>query len=462
MNIAARALFVLGMGAPALAQCQPGWEAVPGAALNKGVEALLAVPGGAGDDLYVGGSFTSTGIEALRIAKFDGVNWSPLGEGIPEFTHGLFGCCAKVHALSWYDDGTGAALFVGGDFILAGQLAVESIAKWQGDQWHTVGGGLVGVQPCSECPPRVYSMTIFNSGTGPRLYLGGNFGGAGPLTVNHAASWDGLAWAGLDGGVNSTQPGQPTPPWIQRMDVFDGGLYATGQFTVAGGTNADSIARWNGSAWQDVGGLGPNGPKGPFAYGNATAVFDDGTGAALYVAGEFQTAGGVPARNIARYDGVSWSDVGGGVNAQVRCLRVFDDGTGPALYAGGDFDEAGGAAAASIARWDGHTWSAVGPGLESSAYVMEVARHAGTAYLYVGGWFQSAGGLPAPYLARYASCAPACYPDCNGDGARNLSDFGCFQTKFALGDPYADCNGDGARNLADFGCFTTKFALGCP
>ncbi|MCC6659763.1 MAG: hypothetical protein IT437_02630, partial [Phycisphaerales bacterium] len=44
----------------------------------------------------------------------------------------------------------------------------------------------------------------------------------------------------------------------------------------------------------------------------------------------------------------------------------------------------------------------------------------------------------------------------------NLSDFGCFTTKFALGDAYADCNGDGVLNLSDFGCFTTKFALGCP
>ena len=55
-----------------------------------------------------------------------------------------------------------------------------------------------------------------------------------------------------------------------------------------------------------------------------------------------------------------------------------------------------------------------------------------------------------------------CYPDCNGDGSLNLSDFGCFTTRFALGEAYADCNGDGVRNLADFGCFTTKFALGCP
>ena len=61
----------------------------------------------------------------------------------------------------------------------------------------------------------------------------------------------------------------------------------------------------------------------------------------------------------------------------------------------------------------------------------------------------------------FVSFPAACYPDCNGDAAINLSDFGCFTTKFALGDPYADCNGDAALNLSDF-CFTTKFALGCP
>ena len=61
-----------------------------------------------------------------------------------------------------------------------------------------------------------------------------------------------------------------------------------------------------------------------------------------------------------------------------------------------------------------------------------------------------------------ATTVTPCYPDCNADGALNLSDFGCFTTKFALGDPYADCNGDQVHNLSDFGCFTTKFALGCP
>lgn len=56
----------------------------------------------------------------------------------------------------------------------------------------------------------------------------------------------------------------------------------------------------------------------------------------------------------------------------------------------------------------------------------------------------------------------ACDADCNSDAVLTLADFGCFQTRFALGDPRADCNGDGVRDLADFGCFQTRFALGCP
>jgi hypothetical protein len=65
-------------------------------------------------------------------------------------------------------------------------------------------------------------------------------------------------------------------------------------------------------------------------------------------------------------------------------------------------------------------------------------------------------------LYTYQALGEKCYPDCNIDGALNLADFGCFQTKFGLGDLYADCDGDNLLTLADFGCFQTEFALGCP
>ncbi len=55
-----------------------------------------------------------------------------------------------------------------------------------------------------------------------------------------------------------------------------------------------------------------------------------------------------------------------------------------------------------------------------------------------------------------------CYPDCDASGALDVNDYICFQTKFAVGDPYADCDGSGARNVNDYICFQTRFALGCP
>ncbi|MFM9996725.1 MAG: hypothetical protein ACKVU4_13110 [Phycisphaerales bacterium] len=55
-----------------------------------------------------------------------------------------------------------------------------------------------------------------------------------------------------------------------------------------------------------------------------------------------------------------------------------------------------------------------------------------------------------------------CYPDCNVSGTLTVADFGCFQSKYVLGDPYADCNGSGNLTVADFGCFQGKYVVGCP
>ncbi len=55
-----------------------------------------------------------------------------------------------------------------------------------------------------------------------------------------------------------------------------------------------------------------------------------------------------------------------------------------------------------------------------------------------------------------------CYPDCNTDGALTIADFGCFQSRFAAGDPYADCNASGTLTIADFACFQGAFVKGCP
>ncbi len=92
-----------------------------------------------------------------------------------------------------------------------------------------------------------------------------------------------------------------------------------------------------------------------------------------------------------------------------------------------------------------------------------ILRLDGAQNLYAGGRLYHANtGAVGMAVLKFPTLAQGCYADCNGDAALNLADFGCFQTKFATGDPYADCNGDTLLNLADFGCFQTQFALGCP
>ncbi len=446
--------------------CQPGWQADLGAAnMDGGVEALRVLSTGAAPALYVGGGFTSgAGLTFDRIARFDG-SWSAVGDGIAAWTHGTFGCCAKVHSLAVFDGGAGPALHVGGDFMFAGttqQLSTESITRWQGGQWHDLQGGFSFLTGCVDCPPRVYALEAFDAGAGPRLVAAGSFDIAGGAMMNNIAQWDGSAWSTMAFGVQNFRHGVFESAWISALAVYNGSLYASGHFNEAAGAPANAIVRWTGSTWATLGdGLEPNGDDPPFSYGNAMAVFDDGSGPALFVGGEFNRAGGVSVLNIARWDGANWHDVGGGVNAQIRTMAVFNDGSGPALYVGGDFTEAGGQPASRIARWNGSAWSALGAGLDSAPYAMAAYTIGGEPTLVVGGWFSSAGGQFSPYLARWVGCA-TCYPDCNADGQLNLADFGCFQTKFALQNGYADCNGDGILNLADFGCFQTKFALGCP
>ena len=83
----------------------------------------------------------------------------------------------------------------------------------------------------------------------------------------------------------------------------------------------------------------------------ALLSYDDGSGSALYVAGDFHGAD-LPCCNggLRRWDGTSYSSVGTGVTHVVHALAAFDDGTGPSLWVGGTVDLPGGGSALGVAR----------------------------------------------------------------------------------------------------------------
>jgi hypothetical protein len=160
---------------------------------------------------------------------------------------------------------------------------------------------------------------------------------------------------------------------------------------------------------------------------DALAVFDDGSGSALYAGGEFTTAGGISANGIAKWNGSSWSALGSGMAASgppiVKALTPFDDGSGPALYAGGYFTTAGGVPANGIARWDGSSWSALGSGA-GIVYALAVFDAGSGPALYVGGGFTTVLDSGDSYLAKWgnqASCGmpglSICEPGASGVNA---------------------------------------------
>jgi hypothetical protein len=395
--VCAMMVCVLGLvlGAPAARaqdDCEPQWAegAFCQYVLSGPVYAAVAWDDGTGESLYVAGEFAIAGCEVVNnIARWDGSNWTTLAGP------GGIGVNGIVRALAVFDDGTGPALYIGGDFATAGGVTVNRIAKWDGSTFTALAGpGGAGVNISSTS--RVNALSVFDDGSGPALYAAGSFDTAGGVTANNISRWNGNAWSALTGpsavGVTSS---------VYAMTVFDDGsgpaLYVGGGFIAAGGVPTSRIARWNGNAWSALPGTGSL--MGSVSV-HALTVFDDGNGPALYVGGTFTSTGTSTVNRIAKWNGSAWSALTGpsgvGVASTVRALAVFDDGSGPALYAGGDFATAGGVFVSRIARWNGTTWSTLtspgGVGVSNTVHAMTVFDDDSGPALYVGGFLQGAGG----------------------------------------------------------------------
>lgn len=422
---------ILAFSAPSVAdECSPAWEADIG---NPGpgscVYALEIFDDGTGPAIYAAGIFSALD----RVAKWDGTQWLPLGEGVNPDSNDL----------AVFDDGNGPALYITGSFVTAGGQPANHIARWDGENWSPLGDGLNG---------QGLGLTVFDDGNGPALYVTGVFTEAGGQTVNHIARWDGENWSALGTGVNNA---------ATKSAVFDDGtgpaLYVGGTFTTAGGVSVAQLARWDGENWSDV----SNGTGGTVL---GVDTVDLGEGDALYVSGIFSSVGGgVSANNIAKWDGESWSALGSGTNGLVRKVTAHDDGTGngKALYAAGNYSQAGSVAANNIAKWDGQEWSRLSNGLEGGTNQSWAVLSVGTDIddapgLYVGGCFSFAGGLNANHVAVWRGCAdasPGPQGDLNGDGVVDVADLLILLSQWGPCPRDAGCtadlNDDGTVDVAD-------------
>src|SRR5690606_19208130 len=87
----------------------------------------------------------------------------------------------------------------------------------------------------------VSALCVYDDGSGPALYAGGLFTRAGGQRIDSIARWDGQAWSSVGDGITNADF---TPANIAALAAYDGALYAGGAFDTADGAPADYIARW--------------------------------------------------------------------------------------------------------------------------------------------------------------------------------------------------------------------------
>lgn len=146
------------------------WEGINGG-LNGSVYALAF----SGTDLYIGGNFTIAGDkEARSIAVYNILvgRWKSLDSGV----NGQV-MCILPHG----DD-----VFIGGRFTKAGDTAATCITKYNNTtgKFLPLGSGLSWGLRAGTC----YAMAAYNR----KLYVGGNFTGAGGKQSNNIACWNNL------------------------------------------------------------------------------------------------------------------------------------------------------------------------------------------------------------------------------------------------------------------------------
>ena len=330
-------------------------------ALTRGVSSAVFAITVAGGSIYVGGQFrtatnaagtcgagdSDAAVAVNGIAEWDGACWSRLGGGLGSTAGWVEG--DVVRAIASLD----GDLYIGGSFVNVVNdsscpgdetVAVNDIAKWDGDCWSSLGtGDAKGVNG------DVYAMTV----SGDMLIVGGAFTTAGGTPNYRIATWDGTTWVdefgadcgprscgGVDDSVFALANNSPsTNVYVGGTFRCVGTLVATRpEFGCASGETAvPDIAQFTGDEWSTLSGFALDGS--PEVDGLTYA------GGALYAVGSslpIGTAPSIAAAAVAKWDGtasvlLAADEVDSGDSAP-GVIGIDPAGN---IYIGGEFEDIG-------------------------------------------------------------------------------------------------------------------------
>lgn len=392
------------------------WQPM-GSGINGNVEALVANDG----DCLIGGWFTNAGNgPASRLARWNGTNWEAIGTGASD----------TVWEMAEYD----GRVVIGGNFQGIDSLTLRSVAAWDGDQIVALGPGFnfyldavdtldgdtfVGGFFQTAGQSRIFGFARRSEGSDwvgfgatslTRFKLvqrfedsivvaGRNIELQGSVSLNRIGMLRNGVWSDMNGGMAGNALRE-----VYAVAPFRGQLVAGGYFDSAGGVAANSLARWDGAQWNAI---NP---------GANTIYAVHGFGNDLIIGGDFTNVGAMQASRIARWDGTAWHPLGTGVNNTVQSLVVFRGD----LIAAGTFETAGGGPAARIAKWNGTSWSPLGSGFQPVSGGVIPALAVYNDQLIVGGNFTTAGVPQISNIARWNGSTWLAMEGSTGPTIRNL------------------------------------------
>jgi len=319
-----------------------------------------------GETLFVGGRFTlADNLLVNHVAAWDGNSWSALGN--PGTSYGVGFTTRRVVAAE-------NKIYLGGRFRAAGNTRAGRLAVWNGDEWNSLGRGVLGDIVTAGIVVNAIAVN------GDDVYIGGSFTNVDGISANNIAHWDGSAWHALGQGIKGT---------VLDLAFHKNELYAAGKFQNARDVTAFNIAKWDGATWQRL----------PGALAGITANFQIQSllfnGDDLYIGGNFFSASGDG--NVAMQVGEDCVPLGRGLNSNVTALAFWNG----ELYAGGRFLKSGSASVRHLAKWTGSEWVQVSGfnADKANASIASLATYRGD--LVAGGIFALSADPSISQIARF-------------------------------------------------------------
>ncbi|MDO1511736.1 PQQ-dependent sugar dehydrogenase [Maribacter confluentis] len=324
-----------------------------------------------GDDIYVGGSFTSIGETVVNNL---GVYNKKTG-----WKNTLGNVNGEVKTITMNADNE---LLIGGTFSNVNGIAANNIALWNGNTWSAMGSGTNGT---------VAKIAVDSQS---KIYVGGAFVNAGGIEVNNIAIWEN-GWQAImpNGSLISGLNNEVREIVIDDNDV----VYVGGNFDTAGITNTPRIATWNGSEWGTL----ANGTSG---FVEAMALDDS----FVYVGGNFNIASGETVNRIARWNLVTkeWETLGNGLSGSVNSIVANNDEVfvaGNFVFASNEKSET--IIVNNIAKWSEiGGWQPLGENLQvgTDGVINSILFSAEEEQLYVTGNFSKVGDITSNFFATWS------------------------------------------------------------